>query len=76
MTRMLQPAAGMASDERTRRDGHGGMGLGFFIAKTLLERSGAQVNSGKPGPPETGAVVRIVWPREIVEMAQAVQAGL
>ena len=52
----------------TRRDGHGGMGLGFFISKTLLERSGAQVNLANRPEPETGAVVRIVWPREVLEV--------
>ena len=38
--------------ERGGRDGHGGMGLGFFIAKTLLERCGARVslaNKRHPG---------------------------
>ncbi len=57
-------------DEPIRREGHGGMGLGFFIAKTLLERSGAQVNLANRAGTDTGAVVRIVWPREIVEVEQ------
>jgi two-component system sensor histidine kinase RegB len=41
----------------------GGLGLGLFIAKTLLERSGASLsfrNSQKPGE---GALVQISWPR-------------
>jgi two-component system sensor histidine kinase RegB len=42
---------------------HTGMGLGFFIAKTLLERSGARLDlanrKGLPG----GAVVTVTWPR-------------
>jgi two-component system sensor histidine kinase RegB len=63
-------------DGRIRREGHGGMGLGFFIAKTLLERSGAQVNLANRALPETGAVVRIVWPREIVEIQEPGQADL
>jgi two-component system sensor histidine kinase RegB len=54
--------------ESTRRDGTGGMGLGFFIAKTLLERSGAQVTLANRAAPETGAVVRIVWPRDTIEV--------
>ena len=47
------------------RTGHVGMGLGFFIAKTLLERTGAQVSfhNGKP----RGAVVSARWPRATVE---------
>ncbi len=41
------------------------MGLGFFIAKTLLERTGARVEfrNGKGG----GAIVAARWPREKVE---------
>ncbi|MFN0192871.1 MAG: ActS/PrrB/RegB family redox-sensitive histidine kinase [Aestuariivirga sp.] len=44
--------------------GHQGMGLGFFIAKTLLERSGASVALANPGK---GAEISIVWPRPAVE---------
>ncbi len=56
--------------ESTRREGHGGMGLGFFIAKTLLERSGAQVNLANLAHPESGAVVRMVWPRDALEASE------
>jgi len=42
---------------------HAGMGLGFFIAKTLLERSGAQLELANRPPPEGGAMVTVVWPR-------------
>lgn len=41
----------------------GGMGLGFFIAKTLLERSGATLTMSNRSSPETGAVISISWPR-------------
>lgn len=41
-----------------------GLGLGFFIAKTLLERSGAALSFSNREFPQTGAVVRITWPRE------------
>jgi len=40
-----------------------GMGLGFFIAKTLLERSNAVLNLQNRAPPESGARVEIVWRR-------------
>jgi two-component system sensor histidine kinase RegB len=48
------------------RTGHIGMGLGFFISKTLLERTGAKVTfqNGKP----RGAVVAARWDRAIVEV--------
>ena len=46
-----------------------GMGLGFFIAKTFLERSGATVVAENRTPPATGATVQIVWPRARIETA-------
>jgi two-component system, sensor histidine kinase RegB len=45
----------------------GGLGLGFFIAKTLLERSGAAVDLANRALPETGATVRLAWQREVFE---------
>jgi two-component system sensor histidine kinase RegB len=49
----------------------GGLGLGFFIAQTLLERSGATIalsnRSGGGNGPATGAVVTITWRREAIE---------
>src|SRR5262245_47640588 len=56
-----------------------GMGLGFFIAKTLLERSGATVTLDNrpqtPSGPATGAMARIVWPRAVFEARQTGQNG-
>lgn len=47
-----------------KRDGEAsGLGLGFFIAKTLLERSGARLSLGNREAPDHGAIVRIIWPR-------------
>jgi two-component system sensor histidine kinase RegB len=47
------------------RTGHIGMGLGFFIAKTLLERTGAVVEfkNGRRG----GAIVAARWQRSRIE---------
>jgi two-component system sensor histidine kinase RegB len=42
----------------------GGLGLGVFIAKTLLERSGATLSFRNGGAAGEGAVVEIEWPRE------------
>ena len=50
-----------------RGEDEGGMGLGFFIAKTLLERSDAQVDFRNRPPPSRGAVVRAIWPRSALE---------
>ncbi|HEY3814511.1 MAG TPA: ActS/PrrB/RegB family redox-sensitive histidine kinase [Caulobacteraceae bacterium] len=47
------------------RSHHQGMGLGFFIAKTLLERSGAAVTFRNER--EGGAVILTQWPRRRIE---------
>jgi two-component system, sensor histidine kinase RegB len=44
-----------------------GLGLGVFIARTLLERTGARVSFSNRTFPDHGAVVQIVWPRERFE---------
>ncbi len=44
-----------------------GMGLGFFIAKTLLERSGATITLANRTGATHGAAVRISWPRAVFE---------
>ena len=60
-------AAG-ADDE----DGGFGLGLGFFIAKTLLERSGATLSLKNQMPPLHGATVTIVWNRADFERVAVV----
>jgi two-component system sensor histidine kinase RegB len=40
-----------------------GLGLGFFIAKTLLERSGATLNFSNRSLPERGAIITLQWKR-------------
>ena len=45
----MSPAAAAAHERRRRSDG--GLGLGFFIAKTLLERSGATLDFREPRVP-------------------------
>jgi two-component system sensor histidine kinase RegB len=53
--------------ERSVEQRGGGLGLGFFIACTLLERTGARVTPYNRQAPAKGAVVRIVWPRAAME---------
>ncbi|MEM6578020.1 MAG: ActS/PrrB/RegB family redox-sensitive histidine kinase [Pseudomonadota bacterium] len=62
-----------------------GMGLGLFIAKTLLERSGAEVTFENGPVPHTetphyaevtGAVVQVSWPRARVEETRAARSAL
>ncbi|NWH07071.1 MAG: ActS/PrrB/RegB family redox-sensitive histidine kinase [Alphaproteobacteria bacterium] len=54
-------------------DGHEGMGLGFFIAKTLLERTGASVTFGNR--PEGGARVTMAWRRSDLETMPELSAS-
>ncbi|MAA76892.1 MAG: two-component sensor histidine kinase [Rhodobiaceae bacterium] len=44
-----------------------GMGLGFFIAKTLLERTGGQVVATNKTSPEKGAMIKVKWSRAVLE---------
>jgi len=41
--------------------------LGFFIAKTLLERSGARLSLINRAPPLHGATITVTWNREDFE---------
>ncbi|WP_421861522.1 ActS/PrrB/RegB family redox-sensitive histidine kinase [Parvibaculum sp.] len=47
--------------------GHEGMGLGFFIGKTLLERTGATVEIGNRADGKAGARLAMRWPRRAIE---------
>ncbi|MDA5092936.1 ActS/PrrB/RegB family redox-sensitive histidine kinase [Aliiroseovarius sp. KMU-50] len=58
--------------QRGQRKEYKGMGLGLFIAKTLLERTGARLSfangagpyTGRPHPREkSGAIVQVSWRR-------------
>lgn len=44
-----------------------GLGLGLFVAKTLLERSGAVMTMANVEPPGRGAAIVILWSREAFE---------
>ena len=62
------------NDQAARPD-YEGMGLGLFIAKTLLERSGAELSfanglereAADSGP--SGAIVAVTWPRSGISPA-------
>jgi two-component system sensor histidine kinase RegB len=58
--------------EGEEEDGGSGLGLGLFIAKTLIERSGAQLTLTNAPAPDTGAIARIVWPRHAFEQGAAI----
>jgi len=52
---------------------HEGMGLGYFIAKTLLEQTGAQVRATNPDG--NGARVAMTWPRGTIDGNEPFQTG-
>ncbi|MFC4669122.1 sensor histidine kinase RegB [Seohaeicola nanhaiensis] len=65
-----------SESDRKSRPEYEGMGLGLFIAKTLLERTGAELSFANgpdrdlPGPDagaRIGAVVEVVWPRAKID---------
>lgn len=67
---------GPRPERDSRRPEYEGMGLGLFIAKTLLERTGAELRfgnrakvfTGAPHPGEPlGAMVEVTWPRGVGE---------
>ncbi|MFV0281347.1 MAG: ActS/PrrB/RegB family redox-sensitive histidine kinase [Rhodoblastus sp.] len=52
-----------AADRRAKVDETTGLGLGLFIAKTLLERSGARITIANKSEQQGGASIQICWPR-------------
>lgn len=63
------------SDRGAARRGEGepagGLGLGLFIAKALLERSGARLTIANATGERRGAVAMVVWPRASFEQRGA-----
>ena len=73
----LIPRRARSTGATGRRPEYDGMGLGLFIAKTLLERSGADLSFANGSDSfrgdsvmheRTGAVVEVVWPRSMLEV--------
>ncbi|WGD29430.1 ActS/PrrB/RegB family redox-sensitive histidine kinase [Ancylobacter sp. WKF20] len=54
------------AEEETRQ----GLGLGVFIAKTLLERSGAELSFVNRAAPAHGASVTVRWPRAKIDISE------
>ncbi|WP_293441935.1 sensor histidine kinase RegB [Planktotalea sp.] len=62
--------------ERKARPEYEGMGLGLFIAKTLLERSGAELRFSngssllvREQKLKRGAIIDVIWPRTKIDAA-------
>jgi two-component system sensor histidine kinase RegB len=65
-----EPYVTTKKDRRAKSEEDSGLGLGLFIAKTLLERSGATVKPTNRAPPFTGARLTIRWPRHAFELGR------
>ncbi len=61
--RMGEPYVTSERGRRMRGSEMPGLGLGFFIAKTLLARSGAKISLKNKEFPQRGAIVRVRWKR-------------
>ena len=69
LSRLGEPYVSSRPGTAGGRTGHVGMGLGCFIGKTLLERTGAEVLFKNARP--HGAVVSARWARARIEVTQS-----
>src|SRR5271156_1837607 len=67
LKRIGEPYLSRRRDADDAQGARSGLGLGVFIARTLLERTGATVSFTNRVFPDHGAVVQIVWPRSRFE---------
>ncbi|CDP52089.1 ActS/PrrB/RegB family redox-sensitive histidine kinase [Paradevosia shaoguanensis] len=66
MARLGEPY--LTTRARVEGSDSGGLGLGIFIAKTLLERTGAQIRFQNVHL-DRFAQVQVVWPRKVIEQS-------
>jgi two-component system sensor histidine kinase RegB len=74
LARLGEPYVSTRADRRAKIEEGSGLGLGLFIANTLLERSGATVKMVNADPPQIGARITVRWPREVFERGRATAA--
>ncbi len=72
--RLGEPYLTHKADRRAKGEDRSGLGLGLFIAKTLLERSGASVSMANAVAPARGARVTILWQRPDFEQGHSTRA--
>ncbi len=67
LARIGEPYLSQRDGARRFDKAGGGLGLGLFIARSLLERSHATLRFANAAPPLTGAVITVEWPRGAYE---------
>ncbi|MET0314017.1 MAG: ActS/PrrB/RegB family redox-sensitive histidine kinase [Hansschlegelia sp.] len=67
LARLGEPYVSTRTAHRDAPEEAAGLGLGFFIAKTLLERSGAKLTFANRTGDQPGARVSVDWPRARME---------
>ena len=72
VTRLGEPYLTHKANRRAKGEDGAGLGLGLFIAKTLLERSGASVSMVNASLPAKGARVTILWQRADFEKGRSI----
>ena len=70
LKRIGEPYLSRRRGSEDPQSGRRGLGLGVFIARTLLERTGAKVSFRNRTFPDHGAVVQIAWPRSRFEATE------
>jgi two-component system sensor histidine kinase RegB len=70
LDRLGEPYVTTRRGEKAAPVEHDGLGLGIFIAKTLLERSGAKLRLENRKAPQKGALVTVRWPRALFQTAK------
>jgi two-component system, sensor histidine kinase RegB len=66
-----RPGYDQLESDDTADGKHPGMGLGLFIAKTLLERTGANVTLSNNSDALGGARILMRWPRAMIDVAKS-----
>ncbi len=67
LVRIGEPYLSQRDGARRSEKAGGRLGLGLFIARSLLERSRATIRFENAAPPATGAVITVQWPRTAYE---------
>ncbi|WP_113891439.1 ActS/PrrB/RegB family redox-sensitive histidine kinase [Roseiarcus fermentans] len=67
LSRIGEPYLSERDRARRSEKAGGGLGLGLFIARSLLERSRASLRFDNASPPATGALITVQWARSAYE---------